>query len=175
MSSNSGESILKLGDNNMGSMTEVKGKTVSINMPSHMLYSVFSDMRNFLQNLPEDKKEGITVTEDSIEGEVKGIRMGAQVSERRPFSFIQFKDYGKTPFSFEVELYLEATGIQTTDFHMELRADLPFMIKMMIGNRLQEVINTMTDQLALAAEGKLSPADFNMGAFSPTDDLSNRN
>ena len=43
---------------------------------------------------------------------------------------------------------------------MELSAELPFMIKMMIGSKLQEMLDKMTEQLALASEGKLSPEDL---------------
>ncbi len=144
----------------MKSNTEVKGKSVSINTPAYALYTAFSDLRHFVQNLPEDKKEGIVATADTIEGEVKGIRMGAQVTERVPFSYVKVENYGQTPFPFELGLYFDATESTKTVFHMEAKAELPFMIKMMIGGKLQELLDKITDQLALAAEGKISPEDM---------------
>ena len=57
--------------------THIVGKTVAIRQPAHILYGAFSDMRNFVERLPEDKKEGIKATQDSIEGTVKGITLGA--------------------------------------------------------------------------------------------------
>ena len=151
----------------MKSTTEVKGKRVNINVPSHALYTAFADMRHFIQGLPEDKKEGIVVTQDTIEGDVKGFRMGAQVTERVPFSYVKIENYGQTPFQFEVGLFFESVDALKTIFHLEAKAELPFMIKMMIGNKLQEMIDQITDQLALAAEGRISPEDLknSMGGF----------
>ena len=35
--------------------THIVGKTVAIGQPAHILYGAFSDMRNFVERLPEDK------------------------------------------------------------------------------------------------------------------------
>lgn len=156
----------------MASSTEIKGKAVTINVPAHALYTAFADMRHFIQNLPEDKKQGIVATQDTIEGQVQGFSMGAAVCERVPFSFIKIKEYGQTPFPFEVGLFFDACDVQKTIFHMELKAEIPFMVKMMIGNKLQELVDKITEQLALASEGKISPENFNMDSLG---DLANRN
>lgn len=144
----------------MAGSTEVIGKAVTIKVPAYALYNAFADMRHFVAGLPEDKKQGIDATSDTIEGSVQGMRMGAQISERIPFNCIKIKEYGQTPFHFEVRMIFDATDAVTTLFHMELSAELPFMIKMMIGSKLQEMLDKMTEQLALASEGKLSPEDF---------------
>lgn len=156
----------------MGSITEIKGKAVTISVPAHALYTAFADMRHFVERLPEDKKQGIDVTADTIEGNVQGLRMGAAISERIPFSCIKIKEHGQTPFHFEVSLCFDAVDALKTVFHMEVKAELPFMIKMLIGSKLQDTIDKITEQLALASEGKISPEDFKMDPFA---DLSNRN
>ncbi len=149
----------------MGS-SKIKGKAVAINVPAHALYTAFADMRHFVERLPEEKKQGITATSDTIEGEVQGLRMGAAISERIPFSCIKIKEYGQTPFQFEVSLFFDAADVQKTMFHMEVDAELPFMVKMLIGNKLQEVVDKITEQLALASEGKISPEDLKMDPFN---------
>jgi hypothetical protein len=156
----------------MASNTEVKGKAVTIKVPAYALYNSFADMRNFVAALPEDKKQGIDVTTDTIEGTVQGMRMGAQISERTPFYCIKITEYGQTPIHFEVKMVFDAIDAVQTLFHIELSAELPFMIKMMIGNKLQEMVDKLTDQLALASEGKLSAEDLNIDKFS---DFANRN
>lgn len=153
--------------------TEIKGKLVTINVPAYALYQAFADMRNFVHNLPPDKKESVVATEDTIEGDVQGMRMGAAIASRVPFSYIKLKEYGQTPIQFEVGLFFNALDVQRTEFHIEAKAELPFMIKMMIGNKLQEIIDKITDQLALAAEGKVEPEDFNMENF--TSSMANNN
>ena len=149
----------------MGS-SKIKGKAVAISVPAHALYTAFADMRHFVERLPEEKKQGITATSDTIEGEVQGLRMGAAISERIPFSCIKIKEYGQTPFQFEVSLFFDAADVQKTMFHMEVDAELPFMVKMLIGNKLQEMVDKITEQLALASEGKISPEDLKMDPFN---------
>ncbi|MBR4095286.1 MAG: hypothetical protein IKK23_07790 [Bacteroidales bacterium] len=149
----------------MGS-SKIKGKAVAINVPAHALYTAFADMRHFVERLPEEKKQGITATSDTIEGEVQGLRMGAAISERIPFSCIKIKEHGQTPFQFEVSLFFDAADVQKTMFHMEVDAELPFMVKMLIGNKLQEMVDKITEQLALASEGKISPEDLKMDPFN---------
>ena len=141
--------------------TEVKGKVITVDQPAHVLYSGFSDMRNFVRNLPEDKREGVTATEDTIEGEVKGFKMGLQVAERNPFSSVVYTQYGQSPFPFRIKVFFEATNAARTDFHIEIEAELTFMIKMMLGNKLKEAVDQLTDQLGLAFAGKIAPSDFN--------------
>ena len=92
--------------------------------------------------------------------------MGAAISERIPFSCIKIKEHGQTPFQFEVSLFFDAADVQKTMFHMEVDAELPFMVKMLIGNKLQEVVDKITEQLALASEGKISPEDLKMDPFN---------
>lgn len=145
--------------------TEVKGKVVTLDQPAHLIYTAFSDMRNFLAAVPPDKKEKITVTEDTIEGEIKGFRMGLKVAERVPFSTIIFEQFGNSPFPFTISVFFDAVDVRKTEFHMEISAELNFMIKAMIGGKLQEVVDQLTDQLALAFSGKFDPAAFNPDNF----------
>lgn len=145
--------------------THIVGKSAEIRQPAHLLYAAFSDMRNFVARMPEEKREGITVTEDTIEGSVKGIKLGARIVERRPYSYLKITDYGTPIFPFEVEIFFDAVSPEVTNFHLELNAELNFMMKMVIGNKLQDAIDKATDQLALAAEGKISPSDINITGF----------
>ena len=66
-------------------MTQIKGKVVTVEQPSYVLYTAFSDMRNFVMALPPDKKESVVATEDTIEGEVQGMRMGLKIAHKTPF------------------------------------------------------------------------------------------
>ncbi len=151
--------------------TEIKGKVVLIEQPTHVVYSAFADLRNFVNALPPDKKDGITATADTIEGNVKGFQAGVQIINRVPFSLIFLKDYGNSMFPFEIGLVFETVEGNRTNFHIELSAELNFMIKSMIGGKLQEAVDQMSEQLAMAMNGKLDmskmdPNNFNMDNFS---------
>lgn len=145
--------------------TEVKGKIITVDQPAHLLYSGFADMRNFLRAVPPDKAGEITATEDTIEGEIKGFRMGIKVAQRNPFSLLVFEPFGNSPFPFTISVYFQAVDVHRTEFHMEISAELSFMIKAMIGSKLQEVVDQLTDQLALAFSGKMDPSAFNPENF----------
>ena len=148
------------------SATEIKGKLVTINVPAYALYQAFCDMRNFVHNLPPDKKEGVVATEDTIEGEVQGIRMGLKISHKTPFSSLMFQNFGNTPFEFAITIFFDAIDSYKTAFHMEVSADLPMMVKMMIGNKLQDAVDQMTEQLGLAFSGKIDPSKIDAEAFA---------
>jgi hypothetical protein len=60
---------------------------------------------------------------------------------------------------------MSGVGIDSTLFHIKLSAELNFMMKMMIGNKLQEVVDTITDQIEKAASGQM-PDMPNMSDFS---------
>ena len=135
---------------------DIKSKHRIVKRAPYMLYLPFSDMRNFLNMLPEDKKQGVTADFDSISAVVQGFNVGVRVSERRPYSLISYKDDG-APFSFKVNICFDADGGNpySTDFHIDIDADLNFMMKMMLGSKLQDAVDKMVDAVADMAEGKM--------------------
>ena len=56
--------------------TQYTSKHGIVSRPPYELYLSFSDMRNFLQMLPEDKKQGVTADFDSIDATVQGFHIG---------------------------------------------------------------------------------------------------
>lgn len=147
-------------------ITQVKGKVVTVEQPSYVLYTAFSDMRNFVAALPPDKKETVVATEDTIEGEVQGFKMGLKIAHKTPFSSIMFQNYGNTPFEFAITVFFDAIDSYKTEFHLELNADLPMMVKMMLGSKLQQGVDQITEQLGMALSGKIDPSKIDPEAFA---------
>ena len=58
---------------------EIKSKRGIVSKAPYELYMTFVDMRNFVQFLPEDKKQGVTADFDSIHAEVQGIPSAADL------------------------------------------------------------------------------------------------
>lgn len=115
--------------------------------PQAELYMAFTDMRSFLAMLPEDKKEGVTADFDTISATVQGFTIGVKVTRREPYNYIELQDNG-APFHFMVSLHFDqADDLGKTDFHIDLLADLNLMMKMMIGNKLQEALDKVVDGL----------------------------
>jgi hypothetical protein len=152
--------------------TEIKSRHAVVSKAPYILYMGFTDMRNFVQFLPEDKRSGITADSDTIHATVQGFSIGVKVSERRPYSMLEFVDDG-APFSFSVRMYFDAVHGESdkTDFHIEIVADLNFMMKMMLGSKLQEAVDRMVDGLAAVSEGRMpdgvDPSMFPEG-FDPS-------
>lgn len=135
---------------------EIKSKHRIVARAPYMLYMPFSDMRNFVNMLPEDKKQGVSADYDSLHAVVQGFNIGVRIDERRPYSRIVFKDDG-APFTFTVNICFDADGgnPDSTDFHIEIEADLNFMMKMLLGSKLKEAVDKMVDSVADLAEGKM--------------------
>ena len=88
---------------------EIKSKHRSVARAPYMLYMPFSDMRNFVAMLPEDKKQGVEADYDTIHATVQGFNVGVRVHERVPYSRITYKDDG-APFQFTVDICFDADG-----------------------------------------------------------------
>ena len=143
-------------------MTDIKGKTEVINLPAPQLFNAFADMRNFVRNLPEDKQDQVQATEYTLQAKVQGFNLGAQICSRMPYSYVQMKELDASPFKFIVEAFMNPIDLQRTEYHLEIHADLPFMIKMMLGGKLQTLVDTITEKLKDASEGKINPSDINI-------------
>ena len=137
-------------------MTTIQSKHGIVPRQPAELYMAFSDMRNFLQFLPEDKKEGVTADYDTIQATVQGFSLGAKVHERVPYSRIEFVDYG-APVAFHVVFYFDAAASDPykTDFHILFEAELNLMMKMMLSGKIQEALDKLVD-------GMVDPSKFKM-------------
>lgn len=146
----------------MSNETKVTGREVLLKRPPMVLFGLFGDLSQLVQNVPEEYGGKITADRDSVHIEYKGISLGFVVARREPFSLVELKDDGKSFLSFSVTFHMDPVGLDSTLFHIELRAELNFMMKMMIGNKLQEMVDSITDQVEKAvnsyAEG--NPVDF---------------
>jgi len=60
------------------SATQFKSKHGIVSRPREELYMSFVDMRNFVNMLPEDKKQGVTADYDTISATVQGMTIGGE-------------------------------------------------------------------------------------------------
>ncbi len=132
------------------SETSVKGREVLLKRPPMTIFSLFSDLSLLVQNVPEEYGGKIQADKDSIRIEYKGIKFGITVDRREPFSLVVLKDDGQSFLPFTISFFMDPVGIDSTLFHIELTAELNFMMKMMIGNKLQEMVDSITDQIEKA-------------------------
>lgn len=136
-------------------MVSYKSKNAVVSKAPYELYMAFVDMRNFVQFLPEDKKEGVAADYDSIHASVQGFDIGVKVTERVPYSRLEFADDG-APFQFRLAMHFNpASDPYKTDFHIGLDADLNFMMKTLLGSKIQKALDKVVDSLVDLSEGRM--------------------
>lgn len=134
---------------------EIKSKRAVVSKAPHELYMAFVDMRNFVQFLPEDKKEGVTADYDTLHAQVQGFNIGVKVSDRTPYSKIEYADDG-APFHFSIKMLFDpASDPYKTDFQIVLDADLNFMMKTILGSKLKDGLDKVVDGLVAMSEGRM--------------------
>lgn len=144
---------------------EIKSKRAVVSKAPYELYMAFVDMRNFVNFLPEDKKEGVQADYDSIHAEVQGFNIGVKVVDRTPYSRIVVEDDG-APFHFSVTVHFDpASDPYKTDFQIVLDADLNFMMKTLIGSKLKDGLDKVVDALVDMSEGRM-PAGVDLSNLS---------
>ena len=135
--------------------TEIKSKRAVVSKAPYQLYMAFVDMRNFVQFLPEDKKAGVTADYDTIHASVQGFDIGVKVVDRVPYSRIEFADDG-APFQFKLTMHFDAASDPyKTEFQIILSADLNFMMKTLLGSKIQGALDKVVDSLVDLSEGRM--------------------
>lgn len=137
-------------------MTEIISKHGKVSRQPFELYMMFVDMRNFLLFIPEDRKQDVTADYDTLTATIHGFKIGVMVKDRQPYSKINFIDDG-APFPFSGSLHFDAVpdDASKTDFHIEFRAELNLMMKMLLGNKLRDAADKIVDGLVAMSEGRL--------------------
>ena len=145
-------------------MATYKSKQTLVSKAPYELYMAVTDLRNILNMLPQDKKEGVTADFDSIHATVQGFNIGVRVIERSPYNLIRLKDDG-APSSFNIELHFDPTAYSSqTLFHIVVDAELNFMMKTLLGSKIQTALDKIADSLADASNGKM-PEGFDPKQF----------
>jgi hypothetical protein len=139
-------------------MTHYSSKHGTVNRPQAELFMVFTDPRNLTRMVPAEKLGEVTADYDSISVKAQGISISARIVRREPYSYIELRSEN-APFEFTVGLHFDYVGPNSTEFYIEVDADLNFMLKMMLGNKLQEALDRVVDGLVDVSNGKI-PEDL---------------
>lgn len=111
------------------------------------LFMSFVDMRAFADMLPDSAKSSVKADYDTINVTAKGFSIGVRVQNRVPYSLIEYKDDG-APFHFNVFVHCDpADNDMTTDFWIEVYAELNMMMKVMLGSKIKEALDKIVDGL----------------------------
>jgi len=139
-------------------MTEhIVGKTIFLDQQPIMLYSRFANLESMADKLPEDKRNMVEMTQDSVLVKTMGVEFGMRLTQRIPFNTLVFEQMGQSPFPFQFILHFDPAASKdgATDFHVELNTELNTMLKMMIGSKLQPFVDKITDTVSQIASGNI--------------------
>lgn len=122
----------------------------------------FCDMRNFSRMVPGQAQAEVTADYDNLSVLVQGFRIAVRVDDRVPYSLIRIGS-AESPVEFVAVLHFDRTDIPgKTDFSIELDANLNFMMKSLLGNKVQTALDKAVDTLVDISEGRMPqmPSDL---------------
>lgn len=119
------------------------------------LYMLFCDMRNFSRLAPEGVQAEITADYDSLSIVVQSFKITVRIDERRPYSLIRMSS-AESPVEFVGAIHFDpAAEPGKTDFSIVLDANLNFMMKSMLGGKIQGALDKAVDTLVDISEGRM--------------------
>lgn len=124
-------------------------KTISAN--NEMVFAKLADLRNLetlKERLPSNAPiQDLEVDEDSIHFSIQPIgKMGLRIIDRTEFSTIKLASEN-SPISFNTWIQLVPINEDETKLKITLKAELPMMIKMMLGNKMEDFVNQLAEVL----------------------------
>lgn len=132
-------------------------KQVQIARRDEAIFRALSSFENFTPILA-DKVEGWEATEETCKFKAKGFTVGLKMAEREPNKLIKVcADEAAggmpIPFTFWAQMK-DTTPEDSTDAHTHMRIVLDIelnpMMKMFVGNKMQEAVDTIAEQIAHA-------------------------
>lgn len=127
-------------------MAEYKSKTVIVNQPQTALFYAFTNLEALLAAVPGDKRENVKIEGDTITTSYAGFTVAVRLAEKHEFSKVVYQD-ADAPFHFTVTFHFDpAPLISQTSLTIAVSADLNFMMRAMLGTKIQEAL----DQTVLA-------------------------
>lgn len=134
------------------SNTKYESKIVSSTASAEQIYRVFSNLKNVERVkdlIPKDKIQEMEISEDQIRIKVDGLgqKITIGIVDRIENDTIKFGLEG-IPMDANFWVQLKQLSENDTRIKLTLKADIPMMFKMMIGNKLQQGLDQAADMLA---------------------------
>ena len=116
------------------------------------VYEMLSDLNNIdrvRDRLPEDKLQNITFDRDSVSVAVPPIgEIALHVCDREEPKCVKF-EAAQSPIPFILWVQMLPVTETSSKMKVTLQADIPLMLKAMVGSRLQEGVEQMAEMLAM--------------------------
>ena len=132
--------------------TKYESKIVSSTASAEQIYRVFSNLKNVERVkdlIPKDKIQEMEISENQIRIKVDGLgqKITIGIVDRIENDTIKFGLEG-IPMDANFWVQLKQLADNDTRIKLTLKADIPMMFKMMIGNKLQQGLDQAAEMLA---------------------------
>jgi hypothetical protein len=134
-------------------MSEQKyeSKICSIPNDAHTVYSVLGNLRNLERvkdMIPKDKVQEIEIMDDAIRMKVDGLgqKFTIRIVDRIEDDTLKF-GFDNLPISLNFWIQLKQVTPLDTRIRLTLKADIPFMFRMMIEKKLQQGLDQAAEML----------------------------
>lgn len=134
-------------------MTEVESKVVAIKNTSEFVFNALSDFRNFnsmVNMVPDGQLTDWQADENTCRFKVKGFDLGLKFIEKEPYKTLKLTGDGKVPFEFFFWIQMKEVAPYDVRMKLTVHADLNMMMKMMLKGKLQDGVDKMAEQIAMA-------------------------
>lgn len=135
-------------------METYESNIVHVQASAQQIFDKLSNLENLqplLNNLPPEateKVKDIAVTADSCRFTIDNFgQMGFKIIEKEPYKTIKFSG-DDTPVEVFMWIQLVEKEAYDTKMKVTLKADIPFMLKMMVGSKLKDGVNQIATILS---------------------------
>ena len=135
-------------------METYESNVVHVQASAQQIFDKLSNLENLqplLNNLPPEateKVKDIAVTADSCRFTIDNFgQMGFKIIEKEPYKTIKFSG-DDTPVEVFMWIQLVEKEAYDTKMKVTLKADIPFMLKMMVGSKLKDGVNQIATILS---------------------------
>ncbi len=125
-------------------------ETATVNTPNNQeaVYQFLADLNNLEQLMPEGKIEKWQSDVDSCQFGIKGMAtIGLKVTERKPLNEINIESFGKAPFKFKLNIFIEAVDEANAKAKMVFDGDVNPFMKIMVEKPLTNFFNMLTEKV----------------------------
>lgn len=142
-------------------MKTYESKQKQIRKEQGAIYDCISDLRNakpYVDAIPADMKKGfedIEFTEDSVSFSANMVgRVTLKIIDREAPKMLKFQADG---IPMAANLWIQLVGVSEDDTRMKVtvKADIPLMLRPMIGGKIEKGVEKFAEMLAFTLNGEM--------------------
>lgn len=137
-------------------MTTFTSEQTSINQSAEFVFGFLSDFNNFGKLLPPQVSDWQCDAESCSFRIQNMATLELRYAVKTPNNHIQMVSEGKSPFPFDMQVYIAETGDTNCEVQLEMNAKMNPMIKMMAAKPLANFINILADKLKEVCEAPVA-------------------